>query len=200
MVRLLGDLLLASGTLSPPPPSLPSSPLSPLVLLSLLPSNLFPFPPAFPSLPPPSFPPSPRPLSAGRPPAGHVGSAGVGPLGLGLAACGHRGPRRPQLAARGAHAHRLHLADPREQRVLRALHLQHLLQEGAQVRVATVWWLHCTALPHSHSPGLLSIIVVTRTQVLLFSVTCFPPTGPLILPSFLPSPPLTPLPVASLWW
>ena len=193
MVCLLGDLLLASGALSLPPIRSSSC--------HRYPPIFFPFPPAFPSLPPPSFPPSPHPpLSAGRPPAGHVGSAGVGPLGLGLAACGHRGPRRPQLAAGGAHAHRLHLADPREQRVLRALHLQHLLQEGAQVRAATVWWLHCTALPHSHSPGLLSIIVVTRTQVLLFSVTCFPPTGPLILPSFLPSPPLTPLLVASLWW
>ena len=34
--------------------------------------------------------------------------------------------RRAQLAARRAHAHGVHLADPRQQRVLRAVHLQHL--------------------------------------------------------------------------
>ena len=50
----------------------------------------------------------------GDPPVRHVGRhALVGPLGLGGTQARDRGTRRAQLAARRAHAHRLHLAGQR---------------------------------------------------------------------------------------
>eukprot|EP00166_Cyanidium_caldarium_P005715 ctg_711.g315 len=56
-------------------------------------------------------------------------------LGLGIAESAHSAARPAQFAAVGADAHRLHLADTRQQRVLRAVHLQPVHAAGAGRRV-----------------------------------------------------------------
>ncbi len=57
------------------------------------------------------------------------------PLGLGRAQGQDCQARSSQLAAAGAHAYRLDESDPRLQRVLRAVHVQHLLAPCARRRV-----------------------------------------------------------------
>mmetsp|Transcript_40088 Transcript_40088/g.103770 ORF Transcript_40088/g.103770 Transcript_40088/m.103770 type:complete len:205 (-) Transcript_40088:158-772(-) len=63
-------------------------------------------------------------------------------MGLGRPARRHRGARCSQLASGGPHAHRQHQPDPGQQRVLRALHLQHLRAPRPQRRVH-----HCQQAP-----------------------------------------------------
>ena len=64
-----------------------------------------------------------------------VGRHAVAAVGLGGAASQDRGARRAQLAPRRADAHRVDGADPRQQRVLRAVHVQPVLAPHALRRV-----------------------------------------------------------------
>lgn len=76
-------------------------------------------------------------------------------VGLGRAARRHCGARRAQLAAARAHAHRLDEPDPGQQRVLRAVHVQHLraAREWLARRVRSwrsgVWRLLAPFLRHA---------------------------------------------------
>ncbi len=76
-----------------------------------------------------------QPREQGHPAARHVEGEAQRPLGVGRAARRSEGARRAQQPAARPDAHRQHRADPRQQRVLRALHQQHLHAPCAQRRV-----------------------------------------------------------------
>ena len=112
------------------------------------------------------------------PSARHVGRHAYVPLGLECAAgaCGE--VRRAQQFVAGAYANSVHGADPRKQRVDRALHVQYLHATSAGGRGACV---HTLTAGHVHAhPGELvelagSIVIFTlpihpiETRSLVFS-------------------------------